>query len=308
MVPSCIFLQIGLLVFSSFLVSPAPMLPMVLVILDIISLLGMFPPFVTICPISTSFLRHAQGRNHYFRTYPGARATTGLDSRYEGAVSHAASEVSWRVRVSDFNHKGWWVLDDIFRAHFTDLCFQIDRIAISPVADSLVLAHSRDRQVSCKLAYSRMIRGSPRVPWWMDVWCCFIPPSSSTLTWHLLLNRLPIEDRLCKAGFHLVSQCSVCGVSGESSDHLFLRCSLVATLWEMSMSVGECSKNARGAQKGRKGWQIARMSHLPWRSRASTEKRPFCHHGGHVHPWAAKVACPQSLIVVFPMPHHFPLL
>ncbi|KAK3212710.1 hypothetical protein Dsin_017416 [Dipteronia sinensis] len=51
-----------------------------------------------------------------------------------------------RARVSDFIHDGRWVLDDSFRAHFPDLCFRIDRIAISPVADSLVWAHSRDGQ------------------------------------------------------------------------------------------------------------------------------------------------------------------
>ena len=131
-----------------------------------------------------------------------------------------------RARVSDFIHEGRWVLDNSFRARFPDLCFRIDRIAISPVADSLVWAHSRDGQVSCRSAYSQMIHGSPQVPWWRDVWCRFIPPSRSALTWRLLLNRLPTEDRLCKVGFHLASRCSLCGVSCESSDHLFLKCPL----------------------------------------------------------------------------------
>ncbi|KAK0607544.1 hypothetical protein LWI29_016439 [Acer saccharum] len=98
------------------------------------------------------------------------------------------------------------------------------------LVDSLVWAHSRDGQVSCKSAYSQMIRGSPQVPWWRDVWCRFIPPSHSALTWRLLLDRLPTEDHFCKVGFHLASRCSVCGVSSESSDHLFLRCPLAAAL------------------------------------------------------------------------------
>ncbi|KAK3229884.1 hypothetical protein Dsin_001765 [Dipteronia sinensis] len=49
-------------------------------------------------------------------------------------------------RVSDFIHEGRWVLEDSFLARFPDLCFRIDMIAISPVADSLVWAHSRDGQ------------------------------------------------------------------------------------------------------------------------------------------------------------------
>ncbi|KAK3189490.1 hypothetical protein Dsin_029051 [Dipteronia sinensis] len=40
-----------------------------------------------------------------------------------------------RAKVYDFTHDGMWVLDDSFRARFSDLCFRIDRIAISPVAD-----------------------------------------------------------------------------------------------------------------------------------------------------------------------------
>ena len=43
-----------------------------------------------------------------------------------------------QVSVSDFIHEGIWVLDNGFQAHFPDLYFRIDQIAISPVVDSLV--------------------------------------------------------------------------------------------------------------------------------------------------------------------------
>ena len=74
------------------------------------------------------------------------------------------------------------MLDDGFRVHFPDLCFQIDRIAISPVVDSLVWANSRDGHVSCKAAYSQFSRDIPQVVWWRDVWSRFIPLSRSALT------------------------------------------------------------------------------------------------------------------------------
>ncbi|KAK3212234.1 hypothetical protein Dsin_016940 [Dipteronia sinensis] len=141
-----------------------------------------------------------------------------------------------RSRVFDFIHEGSCVLGYSFRARFPDLYFWIDRIAISPVAYSLVWAHSRDGQVSCKSAYSSMIHDSLQISWWSDVWCRFILPSPSALTWHLLLNLLPIEDRLCRAGFHVASRCSVCRVSSESSDHIFLRFPLAAALWETVFS------------------------------------------------------------------------
>ncbi|KAK3222523.1 hypothetical protein Dsin_009548 [Dipteronia sinensis] len=93
--------------------------------------------------------------------------------------------------------------------YLTQLCKSQGGIAISLVAYSLVWARSRDGQVSCKSAYSRMIRGSP---------------------------QLPIEDCLSRGGFQLASRCSVCGVSSESSDHLFLQCPLSAALREAVFS------------------------------------------------------------------------
>ncbi|KAI9198283.1 hypothetical protein LWI28_012969 [Acer negundo] len=117
-----------------------------------------------------------------------------------------------RVRVSDFIHEGRWVLDDSFRARFSDLCFRIDRIAISPVVDSLVWANSRDGIVFCKTAYSQFLRDIPQVVWRRDVWSRFIPPSRSALTWRLMLNRLPTKDRLYRSGFQFASHHSICMV------------------------------------------------------------------------------------------------
>ncbi|KAI9192216.1 hypothetical protein LWI28_019629 [Acer negundo] len=58
------------------------------------------------------------------------------------------------------------------------------------------------------------------------------PPSRSALTWRLMLNRFPTEDRLCRSGFQLASCCSICGVSSGSADHLFLHFPLAVALWE----------------------------------------------------------------------------
>ena len=87
-----------------------------------------------------------------------------------------------------------------------------------------------------KAAYSQFLRDIPQVVWWRDVWSRFIPPSRLALTWCVMLNRLPTEDRLCKSGLQLASRCSICGVSSESVDHLFLHCPLAVALWEAVFS------------------------------------------------------------------------
>ncbi|KAK2644797.1 hypothetical protein Ddye_019992 [Dipteronia dyeriana] len=139
-------------------------------------------------------------------------------------------------RVSDFIRDGKWILDDHFRARFSDLYFWIDRIGISSVTDYLVWSHARDGIVSCKAAYSRMFHDIPQVPWWRYVWSRYIPPSRSVLTWQFLLDRLPTDDRLYMSGFHLTSRCSVCRASSESMDHLFPKCPLATTFWEAVFS------------------------------------------------------------------------
>ncbi|KAK3221956.1 hypothetical protein Dsin_008981 [Dipteronia sinensis] len=56
------------------------------------------------------------------------------------------------------------------------------------------------------------------------------------MSWRLLLDWVPTEDRLCRSGFQLASRCSVCGASSESVDHLFVKCPLTITLWEAVFS------------------------------------------------------------------------
>ena len=65
------------------------------------------------------------------------------------------------ARVLDFIWDGRWVLEDHFRARFSNLCFRIEKIVISPVADYLVCPYFRDERVSCKATYSRMFHDIP---------------------------------------------------------------------------------------------------------------------------------------------------
>ncbi|KAK2646289.1 hypothetical protein Ddye_021484 [Dipteronia dyeriana] len=69
------------------------------------------------------------------------------------------------------------------------------------------------------------------------LWCGHILGMGRFFTSRLIhVSFVILQDRLCRIGFHLASRCSVCGVSSESSDHLFFRCPLAADLWEAVFS------------------------------------------------------------------------
>ncbi|KAI9187392.1 hypothetical protein LWI28_027606 [Acer negundo] len=147
------------------------------------------------------YLRHLQKPyGGYVTSSIWSSLRTNYSSLLKEGIPDYLANPFWE-RVSDFIHEGRWVLDDSFRAHLPDLCFRIDRIAISPNVDSLVWANSWDGHVSYKIAYSQFLRDIPQAGWWRDVWSRFIPPSRLALTWRLMLNRLPTEDRLCRSGF-----------------------------------------------------------------------------------------------------------
>ncbi|KAK3212733.1 hypothetical protein Dsin_017439 [Dipteronia sinensis] len=74
------------------------------------------------------------------------------------------------ARVFDFIRDGRWILNYRFLARFSDLCFRIGRIAISPVTDYLVWPHSREGSVSCKTTYSRMFHDIPQCPLATALW------------------------------------------------------------------------------------------------------------------------------------------
>ncbi|KAK3230347.1 hypothetical protein Dsin_002228 [Dipteronia sinensis] len=104
-----------------------------------------------------------------------------------------------RERVSDFIDKGRWVLDDCFRARFPDLCFQIDRIGISPVVDSLIWANSQDGRASCKATYSQFFHDIPQDVWWRDTNFLEIGCIRNCMDNLLILRRFGFRGRPSKA-------------------------------------------------------------------------------------------------------------
>jgi hypothetical protein len=70
------------------------------------------------------------------------------------------------------------------------------------------------------------------------IWRFFIPPARFLITWRLVHNIISTEDNLPKRGFTIVSCCSLCGSSFETTNNLFLQCpfKICATIYAIEFA------------------------------------------------------------------------
>ena len=113
-----------------------------------------------------------------------------------------------------------------------DIKERVDNIALphSPLPDVLVWKHSSDGTLSSKHAQSFLCQRATTLPWAESLWTAVVPPSHSFIFWRLHLGKMPTEENLRHRGCIVVSVCSLCLISDESSDHLFLRCQFATRL------------------------------------------------------------------------------
>ncbi|CAN0924228.1 hypothetical protein LINGRAHAP2_LOCUS34045 [Linum grandiflorum] len=70
----------------------------------------------------------------------------------------------------------------------------------------------------------------PEVPWWRLVWSRPTIPRYSFITWQVMLDRLPLRDKLISWGIPADPACCLCSDGFESSTHLFLVCPYISSL------------------------------------------------------------------------------
>ncbi|KAL5147461.1 Transmembrane protein [Glycine soja] len=101
--------------------------------------------------------------------------------------------------------------------------------------------------LSFKDAYTLLSPFNNTLPWAEVLWRSCIPPAKSMPLWNFILNRLPTDDILAKAGYHIVSRCKMCHKNLETADHLFLCCPFAIQLWTWLESMRSCSINRSNA-------------------------------------------------------------
>lgn len=90
--------------------------------------------------------------------------------------------------------------------------------------DELVRCSSNSGQLSLKDAYYMLQDHHSSTVWGSKLWSKAVPPSKSFLLWRLIHDKIPKDDKLWQRGCHVVSMCSLCNSSYETSDHLFFHC------------------------------------------------------------------------------------
>jgi hypothetical protein len=82
-----------------------------------------------------------------------------------------------------------------------------------------------------RTAYKAFFFGRTALPGAAEVWNAFAPFKYQFHAWLALRNRCWTADRLTRRGLPATALCTLCGVAGETLDHLSLQCPFATTVW-----------------------------------------------------------------------------
>jgi len=101
----------------------------------------------------------------------------------------------------------------------------------TPLPDALVWLHSPDGKLTSKLSFNFLQPAAVSLPWGAAIWKFCIPPSHSFILWRIMHGKMLTDENLRHRGYIIVSICSLCLGTNETSAHLFLHCSFATNLW-----------------------------------------------------------------------------
>ena len=154
------------------------------------------------------------------------------------------------LRVSDlidYERRDWIKekLDDLFYPEDIK-CILKSRPVISK-DDFWVWGHNRSGDYSVKSGYwpqyqftnSRLLVEASALPsvneLKIQVWSLNTSPKIKTFLWKVLSEAIPVADMIISRGMNVDSRCQVCGLEGESINHLLFSCTVARQVWALSL-------------------------------------------------------------------------
>lgn len=138
-----------------------------------------------------------------------------------------------KARVSDFIHGSSWSIPSPINQKFPELANILLKVHIPffSETDHMIWTGSELGKLPFKEAFFHLNPPRSNLNWCKLIWNSSIPPSKSCIVWRLMHNKMSTYENLRKMGSIIVSTCSNCGLSKESSSHLFLDWPFAQSLW-----------------------------------------------------------------------------
>ena len=121
------------------------------------------------------------------------------------------------------------------------LLFSLDLIySVSPNdngVDQMCWQRDSNKAFTVRSYYSCLNVPSPQQFPWKGIWKSKAPPRVAFFVWMVAWGKILTNDNLRKRRIILVDWCCLCKNAGESSDHLFLHCSMAKQLWDSILTL-----------------------------------------------------------------------
>eukprot|EP00253_Pinus_taeda_P006377 PITA_06377 len=194
--------------------------------------------------------------NLVWRINDGSRARLGLDPWIGSGGSHILSQDlirylhSWEIKV--FSQ----IVDQQNTGIFAQACKSAHQINLPPrwhqewqeFITALAESHLKIKEGPDELVWNQAenVIYTPKAGyislniqkkrdtisfWWKSLWKLTAPPRTKLFFWGILRNKVPTGEQITHRAFQGPTWCILCKCASKTTDHLFLRCSVILALW-----------------------------------------------------------------------------
>lgn len=141
--------------------------------------------------------------------------------------------------VKDFIVNSTWCIPNSMQQASPHIYQLIHSITIPkvPLDDRLVWKWTNTGNLTLKEAFLHKTASDQKLNWAKIIWSVDIPPSKSLVSWRIMHDRMPTDEKLMEKGCNIVSICNNCLIHTESTLHLFSQCRYAVAIWSWLASI-----------------------------------------------------------------------